>query len=172
MQKSQSTAVTHDVTSIAVAFGPTPINPKQLFLLKFDEASFEDIDKVKLQKLGMDASRAIVRQCIGSGLSEFDSPCLRQKIYVMASIRQQELSSHDGSIEQEAGIHGKCFPIILYVGSHQFCSSAPEESTFLAERRQQLHFAESLQHFSLVAVSVLHGLASEKSSGSGLTSVF
>jgi len=30
----------------------------------------------------------------------------------------------------------KCSPIILYVGSHQFCSSAPEDSTFVSESKR------------------------------------
>ena len=32
--------------------------------------------------------------------------------------------------------HRKCSPIVLYVGSHQFCSSAPEDSTFVSDSKR------------------------------------
>mmetsp|Transcript_16049 Transcript_16049/g.53808 ORF Transcript_16049/g.53808 Transcript_16049/m.53808 type:complete len:145 (-) Transcript_16049:596-1030(-) len=143
----------------------------------------------------MDASRAIVRQCIGSGISEFDSPSLPQKIYLMAYVRNYGISPESGSDEQQTRFHGwnckhnfglkarKCSPIILYVGSHQFCSSAPEDSTFVSETNldaiakdieaESNSSSQEPSHTSiwLQCQAVLKGLVPENSSGSDSTSM-
>mmetsp|Transcript_24756 Transcript_24756/g.50233 ORF Transcript_24756/g.50233 Transcript_24756/m.50233 type:complete len:282 (+) Transcript_24756:189-1034(+) len=122
------------VLGILISLGPTPINPKQAFILRFDSSGLPSAPEPA--KGLKDPSRIMIRQVVTSGLEQFDSQSLPTKTFVMALVAPgigspgntdclgtEEADWREGWVAR----HGfspklkRCRPVGISVGPDPFC---------------------------------------------------
>lgn len=128
---------------VLVSLGTTPINPKEAFILRFDANGIPAI-QASNNKPVKDPSRQMIRQMVTSGLEQFDTPALPQKMFVLVlaagdaagdgtgHVGMQLAEDEESARGREGGWmprHGftpklrKCKPVGVSVGSGSFCQA-------------------------------------------------